>query len=764
MYYYQTAAFPATETTDGAINAPPSVVVLFLLWLIVLLQTLATGPRYRSAPRSDSNRKPGTVAGKFEQLSPKLLEQFDQFEQLIAEVNSTEEQPVPSAEPIAAEETTDSDEVEGSQLSLEDRVRQELGHTEKQWQSAKSTRGPQPYYPITLDDQQLELLIAVVRSCRKYSPEQQKWSRIILMAAAGLSNSGIERLLGPARNTVIAWRKRFLKDGMKAIIPPKPLESKTVDEQSEFQLPPDMVDRIEGKEVRDLIRTDGLLGFLNIPLVQHTAETLAEISSIPEPTSIDSSEERARDKGREHIRLALQEQIDRWAPWDLGPKIKYNGRIYSRCSEIADRILDTTVGRIVIRRTTYRCKGVKKAIVPFDELLNLPKGEKSPLLIKYEIRQAALDPYDSARKTVEQHTGAHVAKRTVETMMAESSVDFEDFYAARQADPAREKELIIFNIDRKGILLTKKEQQRLNLKLKEPDPNDKRRSPGRPTGKKMAVVATVHSSSRYLRSPDDVMKELKRTPGSGPRPPKPHNKRIWASLEKSLNEQVRAAYEEMIKRDPGKEKEWAMLMDGEMALRDQIREVFGPKLAARFTEILDFFHVLEYLWAVANAAHRKGKHKREKAQQMVSRYARMLLEGQVKSVITLLHLMVDSKKVSAQLRKAVKDCTGYFEARIPMMRYDLFLARGYPIASGVVEGACKNLVKCRFERSGMMWEVAGAEAVLQVRSVVLNSDLDQYWNYHREQEKTRLYGSKTWQTVGHSASGGRDHRPVQALC
>jgi len=768
MYYYPSTAFPTTETTDGAINTSPSAVVLFLLWLVVLLQTLTTRPRCRPAPQPVSRRK--AISNKLTKLTDELSEQFDQFdqlEQMLAEVSVTEEQAISSVEPADREETPDSNDASGSQL-FEERVRQGLGLAEKQWQAAKGRRGPKPYYPITLDDQQVEVLISVVRSRRKYSPEQQEWSSIILMAASGLSNSGISRLLGPVRNTVIAWRKRFLKEGIEAIFPAnsKP-ESKTVDEQTsalEFQLPPGVMGQIEGKEVRDLIRTDGLFGFLNNSLVRHTAETLVEISSICEPTSIDSSEEKATEHGREHIRLALQEQIDRWAPWDVGQKIGFDGRIYSRCSTIAPRILETTVGRIVIRRTTYRCKGVKRAIVPLDELLNLPKGHKSPLLIKYEIRQAALEPYDPARETVEQHTRAHAAKRTVETMMMKSSEDFEDFYASRQADPTSEKELIIFNLDRKGILVTRKEQQRLNLKLKEPDPNEKRRSPGRPGGKKMAVVTTVHSSSRHLRTPDDVMKELQRTPGTGSRPPKPHNKRIWASLEKSLNEQVRAAFEEMIKRDPGKKKEWLMLMDGEMALRDQTRQVFGPKLTARFTEILDFFHVLEYLWDVANAAHRKGQHKRQKAQQLVSRYTRMLLEGQVRSVITLLHLMVDCKKVSPQLAKAVKDCSGYFEARIPMMRYDVFLAKGYPIASGVVEGACKNLVKCRFERGGMRWEVPGAEAVLKIRSVVLNSDLDDYWGYHREQEKMRLYGSRTWQTVGHSASAGphRHHRPVQA--
>ena len=45
------------------------------------------------------------------------------------------------------------------------------------------------------------------------------------------------------------------------------------------------------------------------------------------------------------------------------------------------------------------------------------------------------------------------------------------------------------------------------------------------------------------------------------------------------------------------------------------------------------------------------------------------------------------------------------------MRYDEYLARGLPIASGPVEGACKNLIKDRMERSGMRWTPRMAEAM-----------------------------------------------------
>ena len=81
------------------------------------------------------------------------------------------------------------------------------------------------------------------------------------------------------------------------------------------------------------------------------------------------------------------------------------------------------------------------------------------------------------------------------------------------------------------------------------------------------------------------------------------------------------------------------------------------------------------------------------------------------------------------------------------MRYDEYLRQGLPIASGCVEGACKNLIKDRMERSGMRWSLTGAEAMIQLRSLYLSGDLDDYWDFHLEQEHRRLYPLGRWEVV-----------------
>jgi hypothetical protein len=73
------------------------------------------------------------------------------------------------------------------------------------------------------------------------------------------------------------------------------------------------------------------------------------------------------------------------------------------------------------------------------------------------------------------------------------------------------------------------------------------------------------------------------------------------------------------------------------------------------------------------------------------------------------------------------------------MRYDVYLAAGYPIASGVIEGACRHMVKDRMERSGMRWTLESAQAMLDVRSTYINGDWDTFMKYRIEKETQRLY-------------------------
>ena len=154
--------------------------------------------------------------------------------------------------------------------------------------------------------------------------------------------------------------------------------------------------------------------------------------------------------------------------------------------------------------------------------------------------------------------------------------------------------------------------------------------------------------------------------------------------------------------------------------------------------MLDIIHATEYLWDTANALLGETHPQRV---AWVRAYLEPLLAGQTDAVITALEAEANDPTCTATQRQAVRRTIGYYQRNRPYMRYDEYLARGWPIGTGVIEGACGHLVKDRMEQSGMRWTKAGAQAVLDLRAVRLNGHWDPYWQFHRQQQHQRLYGT-----------------------
>jgi hypothetical protein len=97
------------------------------------------------------------------------------------------------------------------------------------------------------------------------------------------------------------------------------------------------------------------------------------------------------------------------------------------------------------------------------------------------------------------------------------------------------------------------------------------------------------------------------------------------------------------------------------------------------------------------------------------------------------------RHLGATKRKRLETICGYFQKNASRMHYEEYLAKGYPIASGVIEGACRHSVKDRMERAGMHWTLLGAQAMLYVRSEYLNGDWTGFHKYRIQGETERLY-------------------------
>ena len=122
----------------------------------------------------------------------------------------------------------------------------------------------------------------------------------------------------------------------------------------------------------------------------------------------------------------------------------------------------------------------------------------------------------------------------------------------------------------------------------------------------------------------------------------------------------------------------------------------------------------------------------------------LTVNGQVRDLpveprVSLLDALREHLGLTGSKKKTLRTIANYLSGNAGRMRYDEYLRAGYPIASGVIEGACRHYVKDRLERSGMRWTEQMAEAIVQLRAIYLSGDFDRYWEFHIEQDQRRLY-------------------------
>ena len=149
------------------------------------------------------------------------------------------------------------------------------------------------------------------------------------------------------------------------------------------------------------------------------------------------------------------------------------------------------------------------------------------------------------------------------------------------------------------------------------------------------------------------------------------------------------------------------------------------------------------MWKVAHIFHDEGS---PEAQRFVRERTLKILNGNVGQVVKGLRASVTKRKIIGNNRNTILSVCKYLYRNRVRMKYHHYLKQGFPIASGSVEGACKNLIKDRMERSGMRWTIRTAEAMVKMRALYLSGDLYDYWVYHVEQEQKRLYSIK-WKSV-----------------
>jgi hypothetical protein len=361
--------------------------------------------------------------------------------------------------------------------------------------------------------------------------------------------------------------------------------------------------------------------------------------------------------------------------------------------------------------------------------LSLPERCYSDLLPDWTAYDATDGAYRETVVSLERFFGLQLSVQALEANLAADAQDVAAFYAQPPTarDPRAAGSILVVQADGKGVPMVQPPECGRPL----------RRSKGqKPTRKKEAVVTSLYSLAPYVRTAEEVHAALMR---QEPRPeassrPRPIAKELRASLEgKAVTVELlrqRAA----LREGPHLQHRIA-LSDGAESLQDKLKLAFPAH-----TLVLDIIHASEYLWETATAL--LGETSPERT-PWVSAKLLLLLQGRVSTVLSQLRHQASKPEWTAVQQKAIRRTIGYYERNQAYMRYDEYLARGWPIGTGVVEGACGHLVKDRMEQAGMRWTQAGAQAMLDLRAVRLNGDWDAYWQFHQQQQHQRLYGSST---------------------
>lgn len=378
--------------------------------------------------------------------------------------------------------------------------------------------------------------------------------------------------------------------------------------------------------------------------------------------------------------------------------------------------------------------GVNKKIElrPISTRLQLPENRWSYLLQEFSQMFSVDQAYNQAASNLERVFGSKFSMDTLEqtnSRMGQQADAFLD--GLPKPSPKTESEILVASADCKGVPLIKETVNPVAAF------QTARKRPG---NRRMATVASVYTVAPYERTAEQIIASLFREPTEQTdhlKRPQPTNKHTMAHLPTVFiddDEKVpisgiiegMAWLASQVDQRLQPDQPCILLMDGQQALWDAAVVCLGDGVVI---EILDIIHVSSYVWEAAALFTTT-----EEARKAFTRERLLkILQGGISGVIRGLRRMGSTAKLCGEPLKDLQRICGYFENNQSRMRYDQYLAAGYPIASGVIEGACGHLVKDRMERSGMRWTQEGARNMLNIRAAFQSS----YWDDFCQQRITQ---------------------------
>ncbi len=440
---------------------------------------------------------------------------------------------------------------------------------------------------------------------------------------------------------------------------------------------------------------------------------------------------------------------------DVGEKVSMeDGRLLNRLPTLHVKSYLSIFGPFEINRFVYGSReGQKIEYIPLDAHLQFPDSKFSYLLQDWDQALAVETPYRKVSETLKRIFGLTVPVHSLERGNRALSQSAHAYWDTQVMVPvAEDDQIVVCSADCKGVVIRKSQAEQAAYHREEADtykPASMEMNPSKKRSgkKKMAVLGVAYTIAPHKRTAEQVLESLFRAPGDvtetdHPKRPKPISKHLRASMERDEKDTLAPARTEIFawlaqeqqQRDPTGQHPCVLIMDGEEALWT----MGETHLASNSTvEVLDLIHACSYVWKAIQALYSDESINTQRGQ--VKTTVRKILNGEIDGVIRGLKWKATHKELTGEHLKSVEQACLYFESNASRMRYDDYLAAGYPIASGVIEGACRHVVVDRMEGTGMRWIMTGAQSMLNLRCIHINAQWDHFMDYHIKREQKDIY-------------------------
>ena len=384
------------------------------------------------------------------------------------------------------------------------------------------------------------------------------------------------------------------------------------------------------------------------------------------------------------------------------------------------RGVTSVFGPVRVTRKAYRNRR-EPNLYPADARLVLPGDPYSLGMRALAAFHLAAGGFGQAQEVIEARTGVKIGRAQLTGLAEDLAAWTDEFYAerARDADDdLPDTDVIMMQGDGKGIAMRPEHRKGGGA------------DPAHPGIKKMAEIVAVADFAPAVREPEDIAAppaRRKAHPG-----PVARDKWVSASVTESIKDMIAAAYDEADRRDPQRVRQRVFLVDGNKQQITAIEE-HAKARKLKVPVLIDYIHVSGYIGKAAAALHPGDP---AAAGQWADGQLLRVLHGRAKAVAATLASV--ARKTRAHPRTRHLDLTDvdkavtYLENNREHMRYDKALEKGWPIATGMIEGACRFVIEDRFGITGARWSPDGAEVILKLRAVVVNGDLDDYMSYYRQ--------------------------------